>query len=101
MPLNTASLLNVLAPAIVCAPVVLTTVLSTSIVPLLKSIPSPPEMYDSTLAFVKYKLSPSVISVVVNASLTVIVSAASSYTTLILPDPDIIEPILSAALSSV
>ena len=49
----------------------------------------------STLSLVKYKLSPSVISVVVSASLTVIVPAASSYVAEMLPLPVIIPPTAS------
>ena len=42
LPLKIVSLVNVLAPPILCVPVVLTTVLSTATEPLLISIPSPP-----------------------------------------------------------
>ena len=41
LPETTMSLLNVLAPAILCVPLVLTTVLSTENEPLLTSKPSP------------------------------------------------------------
>ena len=58
-PLNTASLLNVLAPAIVCAPVVLTTVGSTSMSFAFAVIPSPPTTLSDTVPATPPPVRPS------------------------------------------
>ena len=94
-PFITTSLLNVLAPAIVCVPLVLTTVLSTSRLLALAVRPSPPTTLITPVLSVKPL--PATLLWILNVN----VPAVSLYTALT-PAPSVTKlATLSSTLSSV